>query len=113
MVRRQEKEMKKSLTQRGNGWALIVPKDIIKLLAIDPQTAKLKFEFKDKVLHISEISPDNPDFEKCLVRKFSKKDSSWTLYMSNSIIGLLKIDPATDELEIDVDGQVLIIKKAD
>lgn len=105
--------MKKSLTQRGNGWALIVPKDIIKLIGVEPKTAKLKFEFKDKVLYISEIFPNNPDFNKCLVRQFSKKDSSWTLYMPNSIIGLLRIDPETDGLEIDVDGQTLIIKKAE
>ena len=38
--------MKKFLTARGNGWALIVPKDVIKLLGINPESAKLKFEMK-------------------------------------------------------------------
>jgi len=105
--------MKKFLTQRGNGWALIVPKDIIKLLGITPETAKLKFEFINKVLYVQEIAIDNPDIEKCLIRNFSRKNTSWTLYMTNSIIELLDINPETDKLEIDVNGKVLIIKKAE
>lgn len=105
--------MKKFLTARGNGWALIVPKDIIKLLEITPETAKLKFEFIDKVLYIQEITIDNPDFEKCLIRKFSRKNTSWTLYMPSTIIELLDINPETDKLEIDVNGKRLIIKKAE
>ncbi len=104
--------MHKNLTARGNGWALIVPKNIIQLLGIDPASAFLVFEFQEKVLYIKEISPEEPNFSKCLVKKLSCRGSSWSLYMPNDILGLLNINPETDKLDIDINGRVLMIKKA-
>lgn len=104
--------MRKSLTSRGNGWALIVPKNIIQLLGIDPVSAYLVFKFKEKVLYIQEISPEDESFNKSLVKQFSRRGASWSLYMPNSILELLEIDAETDKLDIDVNDQVLIIKKA-
>ncbi len=104
--------MRKFLSARGNGWALIVPKDVIKLLGMVPETAKLKFEFKNKTLYIQEVLEDSLDVNKYLIRKFSRKNTSWTLYMPNSIIELLEINPETDKVDIDINGQILIIKKA-
>lgn len=111
MVLQKGKQMKKFLTARGNGWALIVPKDVIKLLGIIPETAKLKFEIKGGILFVQEVSSNNVDIEKCLIRRFTRKNTSWTLYMPNSIIELLKIKPEEDMVELEVDGQMLMIKK--
>lgn len=104
--------MRKTLTQRGNGWALIVPKSIIKLCGFVPQTSSLKFEFKNNVLYIQEVDADNPENDKYLIRKFSKKGTSWSLYMPNSILELLEVNPETEEVDIGVDGHTLIIRKA-
>ena len=104
--------MKKFLTARGNGWALIVPKDVIKLLGINPESAKLKFEMKGKTLFVQEVLENDIDMQKYLIRKFARKNTSWTLYMPNSILELLKIKPEEDMVELEVDGQILIIKKA-
>lgn len=68
-------KMAKRLTIRGNGWLLSIPKTIIKLLGVDPETSKVQFKIKNKILYVQEIFPDNPDYEKFLVRSFSKHNS--------------------------------------
>ena len=64
------------LTSQGNGWIVIIPKALIKLLGLNPETSKVQLKIIDKVLYIQEISPDNPDFEKYLVRPLSRKNTS-------------------------------------
>lgn len=105
--------MIKTLTERGNGWLLIIPKAIIKLLGLNPEESKVQFKIKNKILYIKEIFPDNPDYQKYLVKPLSKKNSSYGLYMPNSILELLDIMPETDKLNLTVEDNVLIIKKAD
>lgn len=104
--------MIKTLTARGNGWHLNIHKNIIKLLGVNPQIAQMQFKIKNKVLYIQEILPENPDFEKYLVRPFSKKNTGWGFYMPNSILELLDIDPETDSVELEIEDTILIVKKA-
>lgn len=104
--------MQRSLVSRGNGWAIPTDKNIIKLLSLDPMTSEVQFKIKNKILYIQEITPDNPEYKKSLVRKFSKKNSSWSFYLPNSIIDLLEINPETDKIDIEVDENILIVKKA-
>ena len=103
--------MIKKLTARGNGWLLNIPKPIIKLLGLSPEISNVQFKINNKVLYVKEIFPENPDFEKFLVRKLSKKNNSWGLYMPNSILELLEIKPETDLINISVEDNVLIVKK--
>ena len=103
--------MIKKLTARGNGWFLNIPKPIIKLLGLTPETLNVQFKIINKVLYVQEIFPDNPDFEKYLVRKLSKKNNSWGLYMPNSILELLEIKPDTDSASVSIDNNVLTVKK--
>ncbi len=104
--------MIKKLTERGNGWLLIIPKTIIKLLGLTPETSKVQFKIKNKILYIQEIFPENPDFEKYLVRSLSKKNSSYGLYMPNSILELLEINPESDKLNLAIEENILIVKKS-
>ena len=104
-------KMAKRLTIRGNGWLLSIPKTIIKLLGVDPETSKVQFKIKNKILYVQEIFPDNPDYEKFLVRSFSKHNSGWGFYMPNSILELLDINPETDQVELEIEDTTLIIKK--
>lgn len=105
--------MRKTLTARGNGWLLIIPKLLIKLMGLQPDTSKVQLKIKNKILYVKEIFPDNPDFDKFLVRSLSKKNSSYGLYMPNSILELLEINPEIDQLNLEVEDTILIIKKAD
>ena len=103
--------MIKKLTARGNGWFLNIPKPIIKLLGLSPEISNVQFKISNKILYVKEIFPDNPDFEKYLVRKLSKKNNSWGLYMPNSILELLDIKPENDLINISIEDNVLIVKK--
>ena len=103
--------MIKKLTARGNGWFLNLPKPIIKLMGLEPETSNVQFKIINKILYVKEIFSDNPDFGKYLVRKLSRKNSSWGLYMPNSILELIEINPENDMLNISVEDNVLIIKK--
>lgn len=103
--------MIKNLTARGNGWLLSIPKTIIKLLGVDPEESKVQFKIKNKVLYVQEIFSENPDYEKYLVRSFSKHNSGWGFYMPNSILELLDVNPETDQVELEIEETTLIIKK--
>lgn len=104
--------MERALTARGNGWLMILPKTLIKLLGLNPETSKVQFKIKNKILYVQEIFPDNPDYEKYLVRTLSKKGSSYGLYMPNSILDLIAVNPEKDKLNIEIEDNILIIKKA-
>ncbi len=103
--------MRKKLSIRGNGWLLSIPKTIIKMLGVSPETSKLIFKIKNKTLYIREISPDNPDCTKYLVRSFSRQNSGWGFYMPNSILELLDINPEVDLVNLEMEDTVLIIRK--
>lgn len=103
--------MIKRLTIRGNGWLLSIPKTIIKLLGVNPESSKVQFKIKNKILYVQEISSSNPDYEKYLVRSFSKQNTGWGFYMPNSILELLDINPEVDQVELEVEDTTLIIKK--
>ena len=44
--------MKRNLSKSGNGWALFLPKTIIELLEINPETDQVELEVENKTLKI-------------------------------------------------------------
>lgn len=44
--------MRKTLTARGNGWFLNIPKTWIKLLGLQPETSKVQFKIKNRILYV-------------------------------------------------------------
>lgn len=46
-------------------------------------------------------------------KKLYKSGNAWALLIQKAILGLLGIDPETDEVELEVEGKVLKVKKAD
>ncbi len=105
--------MERTLTARGNGWLVILPKTLIKLLGLQPETSKVQFKIKNKILYVQEIFSDNPDYEKFLIRTLSKKGASYGFYMPNSILELIDVNPETDKLNLEIEDNILIIKKAE
>lgn len=105
--------MIKSLTEQGNGWLLVIPKTMIKLLGLSLEKSKVQFKIKDKTLYIQEIFPDNPDYDKYLIRKLSKKNSSCGFYMPDSILKLIEVKPETDKVDLEINDNVLIVRKAE
>ena len=103
--------MKKSLTSNGNGWELHIPKPILKLLNINPVDTKVLFEIKNKVLHVTPLDfPfDNEKYKNALVKKFTRRGGGYSLFMSQTILELIDIDPELDKAEIEVDDKILKI----
>lgn len=50
-----KKFMERKFFKSGNGWALFVPKTILELLKINPQTDKIEMQVENKVLKIKKI----------------------------------------------------------
>lgn len=106
--------MKKSLTSTGNGWEIHIPKPILKLLNINPVDTKVLFEIKNKILYISQINPfeDSEKYKNALTKKFTKRGGGYSLFMSQTILELIDINPEVDKAELEVDDKILKIKKA-
>lgn len=106
--------MKKSLTSNGNGWEIHIPKPILKLLNINPVDTKVLFEIKNKVLHVTRIQSidDSEKYKNALIKKFTRRCGGYSLFMSQTILELIDINPETDKAELEVDDKILKIKKA-
>lgn len=102
--------MKKKMIVMGNGWCVYMQKHVLQLLNINPNTAKVVFEIENKVLKITQVKGGN--FEHALVRKFIKSGHGWGIYVPNSVLELLDINPESDYIECEVNKNVLLIKKA-
>ncbi len=44
-------------------------------------------------------------------RKFFKSGNGWALFVPKTILELLKVDPEADQIEIQVENEILKIKK--
>ena len=44
--------MKRKLSRSGNGWSVFLPKVIIELLGINPETDQIEMEVENKILKI-------------------------------------------------------------
>jgi hypothetical protein len=44
-------------------------------------------------------------------KKLTRTGSGWSLFFTKTIIELLKLDPETDEVELEFEGDVLKVKK--
>lgn len=102
--------MLKKLIPSGTGWALYMPKDVLKLLGYDPAEQTVLLKMDNNVLVISK-TPPNTDCKVCLVKKFNKSGSGYKLYISNSIIQFLELNPETDEVKYTIRDDVLYITK--
>lgn len=44
--------MIKTLTERGNGWLLNIPKTMLKLMGLKPETSKVQLKIVNKILYV-------------------------------------------------------------
>ena len=105
--------MKRKLVPSGNGWAIYIQKDILKLLQINPEKDQAIFTVEYKTLKIAKIKEkDIENIENAMIKKFVKSGHGVALYVSNSILRLLEINPEIDEIEYVVNNKTLEIRKA-
>lgn len=103
--------MRRKLIPSGTGWALYMPKDVLKLLGYNPANTSVILKMNKNILEISRIMADkvNNDY---LIKKFNKSGSGYKLYISNSIIQFLEVNPETDEVKYTIEDNILYISKA-
>ncbi|MFI3301114.1 MAG: hypothetical protein R3Y28_06805 [Candidatus Gastranaerophilales bacterium] len=104
--------MIRNLYAIGNGWAVSMSMSLIKLLGIDPINSYFIFQISNQQLEIREIVGEELSNSKNnLIRKFTKNGKGFALYLPNSVLELLEIDPEIDKIKIAVEKNIMIIKK--
>lgn len=103
--------MKKKLVPIGNGWSIYMPVHIIKLMGVDPKEAKVLFEVDENNLRVTKIDSDDKSVDQLLVRKFIRSVHGYALYIPNTILELLEVNPEKDLISFKMQKQTLIINK--
>lgn len=107
--------MKKKLKTSGNGWELYFSKPLLKLLGYNPIETKLLITARTDSLVIEPfVSEDKDILENSMVRGFQKSGSSgYGLYFPNPLIEYLELNPDKDYIDITIDKNKIMIKKAE
>ena len=97
------------LTIRNNSVFIYLTQAMIQLLHIVPENAYFIFTLKNKCLYITEA--DNNSRELPFATKARKTGSGWGIYLSKSMLEILEINPENDLIDINIEDNVLIVKK--
>lgn len=103
--------MQRKLVPSGTGWELYMPKDVLKLLGVNPSESRVLFKMDKNVLKIIKTGFDVNN-QNLLIKKFNKSGNGYGLYISNSIIQFLEINPEVDEVKYVIEDDILNISKA-
>ena len=106
--------MKTNLQTNGNTWHLYINKTIIKFLGITDFERTVLLTLENNILNIRKIpNEDINNYKNLFCKKLVKRGSGYGLNFPISLLNLLDIDPEKDQIEFDINGQVLTIKKAE
>lgn len=105
--------MIKNLSISGNAWHLYLSKPALQLLRFDPEETKLLLSVSNKILHITKITDEeikklvNP-----LIKNITKKGCGHVIFLSQAILEWIDVNPETDMVDVNIEGESLIVKKA-
>ncbi len=105
--------MKKKLKPSGNGWVLYFQKSLLKLLGYEANEVKILIVAKNSCLYFSPVNYDELDkYKNNMVRNFQKNGCGYGIYLPATLIEILNIDPTNDYIDITVNENKVLIKKA-
>lgn len=105
--------MKKELKYSGNMCYIYLTKTIIQLLQVIPEKHSFLFTIKNKTLYITKIDNDKlKTLENPYVQKIRTAGSGYGIFFTKSMLELLDLNPDQDKIDIEIEEQTLIIKKA-
>ena len=105
--------MKKKLNSSGNGWVLYFQKSLLKLLGYNPDEVKILITSKNNSLYFSPVNECEFDkYKNNMVRNFQKSGSGYGIYLPAALIEVMEVDPANDLVDVLIDENKLIVKKA-
>lgn len=103
--------MNKNLTVNGNSWIIYINKLFTEMLGINPDERRVELNIKKNILYITKAS--NIHAKKNFIHKqLIKRGGGYGLVLSKPILGLLNINPEKDSVEISVEENTIIVKKA-
>ena len=97
------------LTIRNNSVFLYLTQAMLQLMHIVPENAYFIFTLRNKILYITQAKEEEK--ADSYASKIRKTGSGWGIYMSKSLLEFLDINPETDAINVDIEGNVLIVKK--
>lgn len=104
--------MIKKLQYNGDSVYLYLTKTILQLLRANPKEALFLFTINNSCLYIEKIKNDVSEYKDALVKKAQKNGSGYCIYIPKSVIELLDINPSCDMVDVSVNNETLIVKKA-
>ena len=106
--------MKKYLAAYGNTWQFYISKPIAQMLGLTVNEYTVNLTIENKILYIKKIpNAKLNEYQDLLCKKLIKRNSSFGLTIPVAILEVLDIDPEKDQIEFDINGKVLTIKKAE
>ena len=94
---------------RNNSVFLYLTQAMLQLLHIDPENAFFIFTLKEKCLYISKADIELQDSP--YVVRISKVGNGWGIYMTRAMLEFIDVNPENDSVEIDIEGEMLLLKK--
>lgn len=105
--------MKKFLSAKGNSWQLYINKPIAQLLGINSKDYTVNLMIKNKILYVQSSKNAAKENNKNQYEKnLTKRSSGYGLSIPQPILEILDINPETDMLDIDLNNDILSIKKS-
>lgn len=106
--------MKRMLSSNGNSWHLYLNKPLAQLMGITSQEYTVLLHINNKVLYVNKIDKKDIDnYKDLLCKKLIKRSAGYGLNLPLPILEMLEINPETDMVDYEINGQVLSIRKAD
>lgn len=105
--------LKKNLTTAGNTWQLYLNKPIAQLIGINKDEYSVLMKIENNILFVEKITNEDALKTKdSLIKKLIKRGSGFGLNLSLPILELLNINPEEDFVDIEIEGNKLMIKRS-
>ena len=92
---------------------LYFQKSLLKLLGYKPDEIKILIVAKNSCLYFSPVCEDELDkYKNNMVRNFQKSGGGYGIYLPAALIDVLNVDPANDYIDVEIDEDRVIVKKA-
>ena len=97
-------------TLRNNSTFLYLTQAMLQLLHIEPEDTYFLFTHKNKILYISVVRDGTKN--STYVTKIRRTGSGWSIPMTKSLLEFIEVSPKTDNIDVDIENETIILKKA-
>lgn len=106
-----DEELQKKLAQNGNSWVLYISKDFANFMNITENSRQVILVYKDDTLFVQKFYETEVSLN-ISIKKLIKRGGGYGLILTLPLLNLLKIQPETDYVDMNINFGVLIIRKS-